>query len=143
MNEKTIGYTLLFTGIGIMLFAAAEILLVFTNQVKPLAMFNSFLTQDSKASSENMNELLTQLQEKNSSGSNVDNILPALLSSTNSIIPPQVIDQTLNLTVYFFLMSFLLGFGYKIATLGVQLVRPVYVKLKAKEVDVVNTTEPS
>lgn len=118
MNERVTGYILLGVGICIMLFALGNIFLVFTSKIQPITLF------DAKGTSFDLNSLLPQLPQEASSGK------PAGMQ----LISPQTINQVLNVSTHFFLMSFVMTFGYKLASLGVMLIRPVVVKLKeAKE----------
>lgn len=118
MNEKVIGYILLGVGICIMLFALGNIFLVFTSKIQPIMLF------DTKGISFDINSLLPQLSE---------GVSPGKKPAGMELIPSGTINQMLNLSSHFFLMSFVVTFGYKIASLGVMLVRPVVVKLKTKE----------
>lgn len=119
------GYLLLVVGLIIMIISVINIFLVFTNRAKPFSVFN--LPSDSSSNSSlNISDLISQLQQNN----------PNALSQTIStpkldILSPEVLNKTLNLSSHFFLMSFLLGFGYKLASLGVSLVRPINVKLRS------------
>ncbi len=119
MSERVTGYILLGIGICIMLFALVNIYLLFTSKIQPIQIF------DTKGISFDLNSLLPQLPEGVSVGNK---------SQGMELIPSNTINQTLNLSAHFFLMSFVMTFGYKLASLGVMLVRPVVVKLKeAKE----------
>jgi hypothetical protein len=136
MSEKITGYSLLSVGLAIMIFCVINVILVFTNQIKPFSYFNlqppttnantaqaTPLSLDSlkmENGSLNVNDLMSKLQGGGA------NSLPGM-----NFISGDSLNQILNLSTQFFLMTFILGFGYKIANLGVQLVRPINVKLKA------------
>lgn len=114
MNEKVSGYSLLISGLLIMVFCVVNIVMVFTNKAKPFSVFNL------------------------SSGNFGGNSIPLNINTNQSapqpkidILPPEVLNQTLNMTTHFFLMSFILGFGYKLSSLGIQLLRPINVKLRS------------
>ncbi|MDP2637449.1 MAG: hypothetical protein Q8P26_00105 [Candidatus Levybacteria bacterium] len=140
MGERVTGYSFLVTGIVIMLIALIQVFLVFTNRMEPLQVFN--ISSENEGSSGSINSTV-----------NLDNYLsnPQNLLDTEGlnnqgqslslpipeIIPSEVLDKTLNLTTQFFLMTFLMGFGYKIASLGVGLVRPIKVKLNTGVVETV------
>ncbi|MBU0569957.1 hypothetical protein KKB40_04215, partial [Patescibacteria group bacterium] len=49
---------------------------------------------------------------------------------SSELVKPELINQPLNLSAHLFLMSFLVNAGFKIASLGNQLLRPIRVKLK-------------
>lgn len=129
MNEKVTGNILLFVGIIIMFFAVIEVFMVFTGKQKPI----SALTVSSA----------------DLSSFSIENFIPGLPTAlsgnkpTTSILPTKVINDSINLTMFFFLMSFLLGFGFKLSTLGIQLIRPVYVKMRTKEEPVVQNVSTS
>lgn len=144
MSEKVSGYSLIVLGLGIMFYSAFQIVLVFTNHANPLPIFNiSSSVSDTKSASSSASEL-----DLNSLLANPQDLksLSALSSSGQlsmpkmDLIPPKALNQVLNMTTYFFLMTFMLGFGYKIAMLGINLVRPIVVKLRAKEVEVLNAS---
>ncbi len=128
MNEKVIGYSLLVFGIGIMVFCVVNVFMVFTNRAKPFQVFNipSNNSSGNSATSLNIDDFVRSLQSDDAT--NLNRSLP---QPKIDILPPEVLNQSLNLTTHFFLMSFLLGFGYKLASLGVQLVRPINVKLRS------------
>lgn len=120
MREKVLGYMLVCVGLIIMVFCVVSMIMVFTNKTKPFSVFNI----SSANSTVNIGDLFSQLQTNNQNAVNQSIPLPKL-----DILPPAVINQTLNLSVHFFLMTFILGFGYKLSSLGVQFIRPINVKL--------------
>ena len=108
--EKIIGYSMLGVGILLMIFASFQIILTFTGKARPIKIFES-------APKENL-----QNDTNNLDMSNPDKLL-------EQIIDPSVINQMLNLMVYYFIMQFLLGLGYKLASLGVQMIRPLKISI--------------
>lgn len=100
--------------------------MVFTNKAKPFSVFNLSSSSANGSSALNLNDIIGQIQKNNPDGLNQSVPLPKM-----DILPPEVLNQTLNLSTHFFLMSFILGFGYKLASLGTQLIRPINVKLKS------------
>jgi hypothetical protein len=126
MSEKITGYSLLSVGLVIMIFCVINIILVFTNQIKPFSYFNLDTGNNQTTSSSlNMNDLISKLQAGNTISAD------SLSLPKTDFLPAGSLDQILNLSTQFFLMTFILGFGYKLANLGVQLVRPINVKLKS------------
>lgn len=106
-----------------MIFAAIQIILVFTGKANPITIFQYKETSSSTSSSDlDINRLLTQMQ---SGSSQTGNSLPTL-----PFLDPEMINTSLNLLVYYLIMQFLLGLGYKFASLGTQLIRPINVVLK-------------
>ncbi|KKQ38924.1 MAG: hypothetical protein US54_C0001G0049 [Candidatus Roizmanbacteria bacterium GW2011_GWA2_37_7] len=143
-SEKIIGYVLLGVGIFLMLVAAFQIILVFTGKAQPIKILNTTAQNNNQNTSKNIDssnpdELLKQIQEDPlsllSSGGGV---------SLPNLIDPTVLYQMLNLTVYYFIMQFMLGFGYKLASLGVQMVRPLKISVDQNRIsNVVNSTKNS
>ncbi len=121
MKEKVIGYSLVGVGLIIMIFCVINVVMVFTNKAEPFPVFN---TSENKSSAFNINDIASQINSGNPNALN--QALPKF-----DILPPGVLDKTLNFSTHFFLMSFVLGFGYKIASLGMQFVRPINVKLRS------------
>lgn len=102
MSEKVIGYSLLVVGIIIIVFAAVNILAVFTGQAQPVQLFN-------------FSPMAIAL---------APGMKPVELFSARDL------NQTANITAQLFFMGFIASIGQKLASLGVQLVRPIVVKFK-------------
>lgn len=113
MNEKMVGYILLFTGIFIILFSGFSVYGVFSKKTKPVQFFT----------------IGSVPIEIPIAGQNVDKEI----SGGGISIPAEVIQDPLNSFAHLALMMFIGGVGFKIASLGTILVRPVVVKLKSKE----------
>ena len=109
MSEKIVGYTLLCCGIAIILVSAFNVYFVFTGQAQPVHLFNF------PAISLDMSKSLGV-------------VLPA--SKPTELVPADMLNQTSNVFAHLFLMGFIASIGEKLASLGVQLVRPIVVKLK-------------
>ena len=133
MSEKAIGYLLLVIGLIVMVFCVVNVLMVFTNKIKPFQIFNVREDQSkSSAGSLNLNDLVSNLQNEGS----VSSLNQTLqMPNLNNILPTEVLNKSLNLTTHFFLMSFILSFGGKLAGMGIQLIRPIKVKLTSKVVE--------
>jgi hypothetical protein len=123
MSEKLTGYILLGIGAVVMIIALIQILSIMSSSNVPVVIF--------------------KISETTSSGSNgsfnpldpsslLDSLNSGDLSSLN-LIDPKVISNLLNIIVYYLIMQFLMGFGYKIASLGVQLLRPINVNMKNRD----------
>jgi hypothetical protein len=102
MTEKITGYCLLAFGVFLILGSALSVYRVFTNQTKPLAVFNF----------EPISLDLGQPQ------------IPK-----TQIVPAAMLNDTANLAAHLFLMGFIASVGQKLASLGVQLLRPIEIKL--------------
>lgn len=99
-----------------MVFTVVLVILAFTNIIHP-TYFS--IPKSTPAPMPNID-----LNSLNSTG---QPNLSALLPSIN-VIPPDVLDNALNLSTHFFLMAFIGGFGYKLAMIGVNLIRPIVIK---------------
>lgn len=126
MGTKSTGYGLLALGILIMIFSVVQVFLLFTNQIKPPTLFTENNTQ---------NQTINPSGLANPQGTGGINFSAII----DQAIGPKL-NQALNMGTYFFLMTFLGGFGYKIASLGIQLIRPIVVKLKGMEQHVDNVS---
>lgn len=129
MDSKTTGYVFLTTGVFIMVFTVVLVILAFTNIIHPTYFSVSPKSTPSPTSNIDLNSLSATGQPN----------LSALLPSLN-IIPPGVLDNALNLSAHFLLMSFIGGFGYKLAMIGVNLIRPIVIKTGGKIIPAENTS---
>lgn len=118
MSEKIIGYTLLSSGIAIILFSAFNVVFVFTKQAQPVQLFNfPAITFDmSQSLTAGLPPQLAQAVKTS--------------SKPTELISAEMLNQTSNIFAHLLLMGFLAGIGQKLASLGVQLVRPIVVKSK-------------
>lgn len=117
MTEKVVGYLLLTVGLATIIFSALDLIFVFTGRADPVTLFHF--------SGINLN-LSSLIAGQLPAGAAV-NYKPA---APAELIPADMINQVGNMTVHLFLMGFLVSVGYKIASLGVQLLRPIVVKAK-------------
>lgn len=102
MSEKVVGYTLLIVGLIVIVFAAINIFAVFTGKAEPVQLFNFAPV------------VLT--------------LIPG--TKPTELFPARDLNQMANISAQLFLMGFLAGIGQKLASLGVQLVRPIVIKTK-------------
>lgn len=135
MIEKIIGYILLVFGITVILYSAFNTYLVFTKQQAPIDLFNfSGISMDlskfipSTGIPAEYSQALKQTKTAN--------------SGNTEFIPPNMINQTSNIFAHLMLMGFLASIGYRLASLGINLIRPLVVHLKAKEVSVYEPVPP-
>ncbi len=128
MSEKATGYILLASGIIIMIFSTIQIILVFTGKLEPISAFSSETEVGQAQTGIDISTLMQQLQPGAGNSGSVN--MPSL-----QLIDPEVLNHTLNLTVHFFIMQFLLSLGFKLSSLGVQLLRPIEVKLDNKNLN--------
>lgn len=113
MTEKIIGYSLLAIGILIIVFSALNIVFVFTGKALPVQLFNF------PAISLDMGQSL--------------GLPKAVGVQPTELISANILNQTSNLFIHLFLMGFLVSVGQKLASLGVELLRPVIIKIKGRE----------
>ncbi|MBI4130030.1 hypothetical protein HY468_01800 [Candidatus Roizmanbacteria bacterium] len=134
MSEKVVGYTLITLGIFIIVFSLVNVVMVFTSKIQPVQLFNlkgisldmsSLIPQDIIAGGDLPPELTSQLGRS--------------AAPAPEIISPELLNQSSNLFAHVFLMGFLVSAGGKIATIGTMLVRPIVVKLKAKNEEIPTT----
>lgn len=130
MTEKITGYTLLAIGIIIMIFAAIQIIMVFTGKAQPIGIFTMEKdepapTKPAEQQAMSQEELMKKIQTGDYS---------SLLANSSGFgglgIDATSINKMLNLTIYYLIMQFLLGLGYKLASLGVQMVRPLKIEVQ-------------
>jgi len=111
---KKTGYLLLGAGLLLIIGSIVQITLVFTSTVKPIQMF-SFLASDFALDG---SVLFPQLPSNLTRGMQVE------------ILPAELINTVLNLGINTMFVALLIFAGSKIGSLGVQLLRPIYVKAK-------------
>jgi hypothetical protein len=112
MKEKTLGYFLLFLGIGIILLAALRVYVVFDTEAEPMQIID----QQSNIGFD-MNIPGGPLGQ--------DMKVPVQLGQLQPIL------SLVNHLVYLIFMGFMASIGYKIAMIGVNLIRPIVVKAKS------------
>lgn len=116
MSEKILGYVLIVAGIVVIIGSAFNVYSVFTGKSEPIAPFNlSGISLDFGAMAP-----AEQQAALDASGA----------SLKTEIVKPDVLNQPLNYVAHLLLMGFLGSAGFKLASLGVMLVRPIKVKLK-------------
>ena len=130
MDTKTTGYVFLGVGILIMVVAVVLVILAFTNVIHPTYF---------SVSPKSTNPITTPNVDLNSLNAGDQPNLSALIPNLN-IIPPDALDDMLNLSAHFFLMTFIGGFGHKLAMIGVNLIRPIVIKTGDKIIPSENTT---
>ncbi len=120
MTEKVVGYLLLVLGLVIMGYSAVSVYNVFTGSWEPVNIF-SF-----SGISINTVDLIggdlspAQRQELNSQMGNAQ----------MEVISRDLLNDPLNLAAHLFLMGFVVSVGFKIGSLGTQLIRPIKVTVR-------------
>ena len=125
MNEKIVGYVLLLSGIIIMFGALIEVLLVFTGKTNPIPVFTI------EAPKLSLDAFIPKLPD--GSASPLSSTLPTQNSNQSlELLPTKEFSKMINMSITLFLMGFLLSFGYKIASLGAMMLRPITLKVAGK-----------
>jgi hypothetical protein len=117
MPERTLGYLMFFFGLAVIVLSCFSVFMVFTAKMLPVRLFSStgfYLDTNILISANYLRELPG-----------------APLPKTIELVPADVINQVSNLTAHLILMTFVAGIGYKLALLGVQLLRPIQVNLRS------------
>jgi len=113
---KKIGYAFLGLGVIMILGAVIQMIFVFTSVIDPVGLF-SFKNSDFAIDA---STLFPQLPSDLTKGLKVE------------ILPAELINKALNLSMNTVLMSIIMLAGSKVASIGVNLLRPVYVKMPLK-----------
>ena len=124
MTEKVIGYLLIFTGVLVMLAATFNIYNIFILKERPVNLINMpsiSLDMSNMVGAEVPPEQLEALKSQG--------------KLTTELMSGEALNQPLNLAAHLFLVGFFLNSGYKLASLGVQFVRPIKVKLRESVVN--------
>lgn len=115
MGDRVFGYILIVAGIVVMMLAATSVYSVFTGSSQPFALFNF------KPVSIPLNILVPEM--------------PVQRNAANfEIFPAEILNSTTNTLAHLFLMGFVVSVGFKLAMIGVNLVRPITVKMDGKKV---------
>ncbi len=123
MTEKVTGYTLVLIGIVIILFSGFSVYQVFTAKEKPVQLFHF------PGISINMANLM-------GNGDGLSAEQAAAFEKQKAQVKPQeiisseLLNDSSNIGAHMLLMGFIASIGYKIASLGIQFVRPIVVKMK-------------
>lgn len=114
MKEKVIGYILLALGVVTIIVAAVSVVFVFTGSTKPIELIDQKIN------------LGFNVSLPGETGDNTQ--VPVKMNQLQPII------HLANLFGYLIFMGFIASIGYKIALIGVQLIRPIVIKAKEESV---------
>lgn len=125
MAEKITGYLLLLIGITIIVLSGYSVYSVFTKQSQPVKLFNfnGISINVGQIVMGNLPADVAQFAPKNQS------------PQTTEIISPQMLNDSSNIFAHYILMGFIASLGFKLASLGVMLIRPIVVKLRTQPTD--------
>jgi len=134
MSEKVAGYLLLIAGVMIILFCGVNVYMVFTNKLEMVNVFrfpgifidskqlvNTPEIDTSELTDEQARMVESMIENREKEDSQIE------------ILPGVILNRTSNLIAHVVLMGFLASIGYKLASLGVLMLRPIVVKLKEKK----------
>jgi hypothetical protein len=117
MSEKITGYMLLFAGLIVIIWSAVNFYFVATGKTKPVSpVLLPPITLD-------MGPLVSGVTGTSSRGGQA----PSLKTE---LIPASSINTVFSLMIHFFLMGFISTVGFRISSLGIQLLRPTEIKIK-------------
>jgi hypothetical protein len=111
--EKIIGYILLIAGFVVIVYSVMNVLNVFQGKSEPFNLFS-------------FDSIAIDL------GKLTDQPIPASANLKQELVSEDLINKPINLTAHFFLMGFIASAGFKIAQVGVLLIRPIKVNLLRK-----------
>jgi len=121
MKERILGYVLLVMGMLTMAFSVYFIYLTISNNITPFKVFQENETDKPQVETVSKEQLSD----------------PRIIASMQKEIITEVLDsqinKTMNLGTTLVFGYFLMLFGFRISSLGVQLMRPIEVKLNASK----------
>jgi hypothetical protein len=119
MSERIVGYLFLALGLLMIIGSAFGVYYVFTGKFQTFEVFSlPPITLD-----------LSGLMQ----AENPDMALPPQANLETELVKSDVLNKPLNLIAHILFMGFLMNVGFKIASLGVQLVRPIKVTVKGEK----------
>ncbi|MGE5042320.1 MAG: hypothetical protein ACM3IJ_05470 [Candidatus Levyibacteriota bacterium] len=114
MEEKGLGYILLTAGLVVMVICVGIIILMFTGNMKPFPVLNIPSPTFNTAS------FMPEIPG-----------IPKAAGQEIQLIPTDAFNKVLNLGLSVFFLGFVMSFGFRVADLGVKLIRPI--KIEAKQ----------
>ena len=119
MGEKGVGYFLLLAGIILIIGGGLGVYFVFSGRMQAFDVFSlPPITLD-----------LSGLMQ--AEGQSADTLPQANLET--ELVKSDVLNQPLNLFAHILFMGFLVNIGFKISTLGVQMLRPIKVTIRGEK----------
>jgi len=119
MTEKVVGYLLVFVGVLVMVAAMFNIYSIFVLKERPINLISMPAISLDMSNMVGAEVSPEQLESLKSQG-----------KLTTELMSGEALNQPLNLAAHLFLVGFFLNSGFKLASLGVQFVRPIKVKLR-------------
>jgi len=130
MSEKVVGYILLAIGLFIIIFTLVNVYGLVAGSTQPFQVFNlDSISIDLNQLSQGTVKLPQELEDMGVS------VEPPQGSSVQEIFPSSILNQTSNVFVHIIILGFVASVGYKIAHLGVQMLRPIVVKTSERKLE--------
>ncbi|MCX7996165.1 MAG: hypothetical protein N2691_00185 [Patescibacteria group bacterium] len=135
MDEKTTGYILLTLGIVVMIFGLLQMGLTITRVIKPFPTFR--FEEVFVRLPENTKTADADAKTRDSSTTTIRRVNGEIeqLQRSDVAVSPDVVNDILNTALYILFASLLSSIGYKIAQLGVRLIRPIQVTVNASDIE--------
>lgn len=118
MTEKMLGYVFIAIGVVVIAVCGVNAYDVFTGRMQPLAVYSASKTTPSVA---------VQPAEGTV---NVSALIQPVVESALSQTMGGSMEKPINLTIHLLLLGFIASLGYRIASLGTMLVRPIVVSVR-------------
>jgi hypothetical protein len=131
MKERIIGYIVFGVGICVMWYTVMQVYMLLTNQIKPFEVFQEKTVATTTPPKSQSPAALTP----NEVLLNPAGMQEMQTSILTSVMDKQV-NKSLNLGSTLFFYYFLMLFGFRLSSLGTQLMRPINVKLRSNEYEV-------
>lgn len=137
MTEKIVGYGMLTGGLLTIILAGLNVFGVFTGRIQPVTLFRF------QGISIDSSQLVNQTYNLDTEGLPPEQValLEQIFDQQKAappqkieILPAEILNQTSNVFGHLILMGFIASIGYKVAGLGVLMIRPIVVKLKEDKV---------
>lgn len=113
-TEKIIGYILLILGFAIIIYSSIDVINVFQGKSQPFNLFTF------ESISIDLSSLLTGQAP------------PSGIEMNQTLVDKDLLNSPMNIMAHLLLMGFIASAGFKIAQIGVMLVRPIKVNLLRK-----------
>jgi hypothetical protein len=123
MNEKIIGYILLVIGIITILSSALSVYQVFAKKGQPIQLFSfpSISVDATDLLGGDLPPAQRELAQKQLGQAKID------------ILPADILNKTSNIIAHLLVMGFIVNVGFKLASLGVMMIRPIKVQLNEQK----------
>lgn len=137
MTEKITGYILLVIGLFIITYTLVNIYGLVSGANEPFQIFSfDSISLDLNQISQGEIQLPPELEE---AGVTIEK---PNTPSLQEIFPSAILNQSSNYFIHIIILGFVASVGYKIAHLGVQLIRPIIVKTSERKLETAGVLVP-